>query len=83
MVGREGKTNPELQESTGRLLCKFLELDYLPMHTRLKRIHGHPLSAVLSNWSEIENAVRQTELSVYLEEERNWRKDANGNWTVS
>lgn len=49
-----------LAESAGVEICQFLGVAYVPMPTSLVRIHPGPLSALLSNWEEVRDALLQS-----------------------
>ena len=81
MVGNEGTTRPCIQAAATLELCEFLGVAKHVLCCELKRVHSHPLRALLSNWNEVEAAIGDTAYSVWLPDEAAWvLKD--GKWEV-
>jgi len=57
----------EMNETAGRRVCAFLGVSYYPMRTALKRVNPFPLCETLSNWTEIETALKDTRFSAFLD----------------
>ena len=69
IVGGEGAEARELPEKTTGELCGFLGVRYEALGCDLVRTNAHPLREVLSNWNEMEPAIRNSEFAGTLEDE--------------
>lgn len=72
VVGGEGESAEWMPTGTARQVCKFLGVYYHRLHCDLRRVNAQPLRALLSNWRQVEAAVRGSELAACLEDERIW-----------
>jgi len=72
MVGGEGETSPKMVKSVAYEICDFLGVDRKTLSCDLKRVHSHPLRAMLTNWDDIEKAVQDSEYARFLEDEYKW-----------
>jgi len=80
LVGKDGTTQPCVLDSTMQRICDYLGVYRHALCCDLKRVHGHPLSAMLRNWKEVKRAIAKTEFAHYLLEEENWAQDEKGRW---
>jgi lambda repressor-like predicted transcriptional regulator len=72
VVGEESQAAEWLPTWTGRKLCAFLEVPYERMGCALQRVNPYPLREMLSNWRAVEAAIRGSEFSGLLADERAW-----------
>ena len=77
MVGGEGETSPKMHKGVAFQICDFLGVDKKVLSCDLKRVHSHPLHSFLTNWSEIETALCDTEYARFLEDEAGWVQKGN------
>ena len=68
IVGGEGQEAFEIPRERGKDICKFLGVDYSPLHCWLKRTNPEPLSRIISNWPEIKAALIEAGHGHYLGE---------------
>ena len=81
MVGGEGMTTPFVTAEVGKKICNHLGVCEYPLSCELKRVHQHPLKAMLENWSDVEAVVAHSEFAECLADEMNWEL-VRGRWTV-
>ena len=68
LLGGEVREVDQIDEKTGRRICEFLDVRYLPMTASLKKIYRRPPSRVLSNWTDVRDAIAESEFRSLLEE---------------
>lgn len=74
MVGGEGETSPKMNRGVSFEICDFLGVDKKIMSCDLKRVHQHPLHALIKNWQDVVNVIQDSEYARFLEDETNWKK---------
>jgi hypothetical protein len=72
MIGGEQEAPDGLTEKAARRLCEFLGVRAIPLSCELKRVNPAPLSETLTNWPDVERAVRTSELAYCLKDELTW-----------
>ena len=82
MVGGEGVTEPCMHDDAAVKACEFLGVNRLSLCCELKRVHSHPLRAMLANWDAIESALMETPYKRWLADEGRWFFE-NGKWRVA
>jgi len=81
MVGGEGVTNTFVDLDIARQICKHLGVCEYPLTCDLKRVHSHPLRAMIENWAEVEKVIALSEFVEHLAHEMAWVQ-RGGKWTV-
>lgn len=81
MVGGEGKQSIFVELDVARKICGHIGVCEYPLTCELKRVHQHPLKAMIANWAEVEKAVATSEFARHLGHEMAW-VNIKGRWTV-
>lgn len=68
VIGGESTAAIRLPVPVTRLLCTWLNVRYARLGCELRRVNPQPLAELLSNWSEVEAAVRDSEFAACLED---------------
>jgi len=68
ITGNEEAT--EIAPAEAQRICEFLEVEVLPMTTRMVRIHPGLLGDLVSNWPEVRGALRRGGYAHLLEDEQ-------------
>jgi LPS sulfotransferase NodH len=74
MVGGEGETQPKMSRAISYKICGFLGVKKQILGCDLKRVHSHPLKAILKNWNDVEEAVKESPYARFLDDENKWTK---------
>jgi hypothetical protein len=69
MIGGEQAAPDELTEKAARRLCEFLGVRTISLSCELKRVNPAPLRETLTNWPDVESAVRASDLAHCLKDE--------------
>lgn len=72
MIGGERASPEGLTEQAARRLCEFLGVRCMPLSCDLKRVNPAPLRETLTNWPDIEKALRQSEFANFIKDEETW-----------
>jgi len=81
MVGGEGNTAPIISLEVARRICMHIGVCEYPLSCELKRVHQHPLKAMIENWQDVELVIANSEFAQYLEHEMAWR-NVGGKWKI-
>lgn len=73
VVGGELAAASRLPVPVTRLLCTWLSVRYARLDCELRRVNPQSLAEMLTNWHEVEVAVRDSEFAACLEDEKLWR----------
>ena len=82
MVGGEGLSRPCVTKGIAATICDFLGVRQTSLCSDLKRVHQHPLRAMLANWEEVRAAVTASPWAKWLEHEAQWQQDDKGRWQI-
>lgn len=69
IVGGERHWTDSMMRPAALAICQFLEVNFQELSCGLKAINGRRLSETLSNWPEVEAAVRESEFAGWLADE--------------
>lgn len=72
MVGGEGEQSIYVELETAREICGHLGICDYPLTCELKRVHAHPLRAMIANWAEVERAIVGSEFVEHIAHEMQW-----------
>ena len=72
IVGGENISAEGVREDTANKLCHFLEVEPLPLVSRLRKGIRWPLRKIVENWEEVKAAVEQSEFAYCLKDEELW-----------
>lgn len=73
LVGGEGHVSQEMDPVQGALICDFLDIQRTTMTAQLKRVNAHPLERLLTNWAEVQYAVKHSPFAWCLKDEENFK----------